>query len=63
MYLAETIQERNGRTAPMVGALPVTVVMTERLQRFGYVEVTFTRDCLLGSAGTTARGHSFHRAS
>jgi cobyrinic acid a,c-diamide synthase len=60
MYLAETIQERNGRTRPMVGALPWTVVMTEQLQRFGYVEVTFTRDCLLGAAGTTTRGHSFH---
>jgi cobyrinic acid a,c-diamide synthase len=60
MYLAETIQERDGRTWPMVGVLPWTVVMTERLQRFGYVEVTFTRDCLLGPAGTTTRGHSFH---
>jgi cobyrinic acid a,c-diamide synthase len=60
MYLAEFIQERDGRTWPMVGALPWTVVMTERLQRFGYVEVTFTRDCLLGPAGTTTRGHSFH---
>jgi cobyrinic acid a,c-diamide synthase len=60
MYLAQVIRERGGRTLPMVGALPLTVVMTERLQRFGYVEVTFTRDCLLGAAGTTARGHSFH---
>lgn len=60
MYLAEMIQERNGRTWRMVGALPWTVVMTERLQQFGYVDVTFTRDCLLGPAGTTTRGHSFH---
>ncbi len=60
MYLAEMIRERDGLTWPMVGALPLTVVMTERLQRFGYVEVTLTRDCLLGSAGTMARGHSFH---
>jgi cobyrinic acid a,c-diamide synthase len=44
----------------MVGTLPWTVVMMERLQRFGYVEVTFTHDCLLGPAGTTTRGHSFH---
>jgi cobyrinic acid a,c-diamide synthase len=60
MYLAENIHERSGRTWPMVGVLPWTVVMTDQLQRFGYVEVTFTRDCLLGPAGTTARGHSFH---
>ena len=60
MYLAQAIQGRDGRTWPMVGALPFTVVMTERLQRFGYVEVTLTHDCVLGVAGTTARGHSFH---
>lgn len=60
MYLARSIQDRAGRTWPMVGALPFTVVMTEKLQRFGYVEVTLTRDCILGAPGTTARGHSFH---
>jgi cobyrinic acid a,c-diamide synthase len=60
MYLAQSIQGRDGRTWPMIGALPFTVVMTERLQRFGYVEVTLTHDCVLGAAGTTARGHSFH---
>jgi cobyrinic acid a,c-diamide synthase len=60
MYLAQGIQGRDGRTWPMVGALPFTVVMTERLQRFGYAEVTLTRECVLGAAGTTARGHSFH---
>ena len=60
MYLAQSIQGRDGRTWPMIGALPLTVVMTERLQRFGYVEVTLTHDCVLGAAGTTARGHSFH---
>lgn len=60
MYLARSIQDRDGRIWPMVGALPFTVVMTEKLQRFGYVEVTLTRDCMLGAPGTTARGHSFH---
>jgi cobyrinic acid a,c-diamide synthase len=60
MYLAQSIQGRDGRTWPMIGALPFTVIMTERLQRFGYVEVTLTHDCVLGAAGTTARGHSFH---
>ena len=60
MYLAQSIQGRDGQTWPMIGALPFTVVMTERLQRFGYVEVTLTQDCVLGATGTTARGHSFH---
>ena len=60
MYLGQSIRGRDGRTWPMVDALPFNVVMTERLQRFGYVEVTLTRDCVLGAAGTVARGHSFH---
>lgn len=60
MYLADAIETRAGRRWPMVGELPFAVVMTDRLQRFGYVDVTVTRDCLLGPAGTTARGHSFH---
>jgi len=60
MYLSRAIRTRDGHAWPMVGALPLTVEMTDRLQRFGYAEITLTRDSLLGSAGTTARGHSFH---
>ncbi len=60
MYLAEAIRQRDGHVWPMAGVLPVVVEMTDRLQRFGYVEVTLTADCLLGCAGETARGHSFH---
>jgi len=34
--------------------------MTDRLVNFGYTEVSFTSDCLIGPAGAKARGHSFH---
>ncbi|HEX3702001.1 MAG TPA: cobyrinate a,c-diamide synthase [Vicinamibacterales bacterium] len=60
MYLAQAIEGADRRSWPMVGVLPFTVVMTDRLQQFGYVEVAFTQDCLLGAGGTIARGHSFH---
>jgi cobyrinic acid a,c-diamide synthase len=60
MYLSQAIRTRQGRAWPMVGALPLTVEMTDRSQRFGYVEVTLTRDSVIGPAGTVARGHSFH---
>jgi cobyrinic acid a,c-diamide synthase len=60
MYLSTAIRTRDGRDWPMVGALPVIVEMTERSQRFGYVELELTEDTLLGPAGTIARGHSFH---
>lgn len=60
MYLARSLRTMDGTNWSMVGALPIHVAMTDRLQRFGYVEVTFSQDCLLGAIGTTARGHSFH---
>ena len=60
MYLAREIVTKEGAAFPMAGVLPLRVQMTERLVNFGYTEVCFTSRCLLGSAGTKARGHSFH---
>lgn len=55
MYLARSIDG-----AQMAGVLPVEIQMTDRLVDFGYCEVTTRQDCILGPAGTTARGHQFH---
>ena len=60
MYLAEQIVTNDGISFPMAGVLPLRVQMTDRLVNFGYSEVSFTSDCLLGPAGKKARGHSFH---
>ncbi len=60
MYLGRHLRPRDGDEVPMVGVLPFGTSVTDRLVRFGYTEVSFTADCLLGRAGTTARGHSFH---
>jgi cobyrinic acid a,c-diamide synthase len=59
MYLAQEIVTR---TAPvrMAAVLPLSVEMTEKLVNFAYAEVSFVSDCLLGVAGSRARGHSFH---
>ena len=59
LYLAETLRTAEG-LIPLSGVLPLRAEMTPRLVNFGYVTVTFTRDCLLGPAGTAVRGHSFH---
>jgi cobyrinic acid a,c-diamide synthase len=40
--------------------LPISVEMTERLVHFGYSDIEFREDCLLGKKGTVVRGHSFH---
>ena len=60
MYLGRDLRQRDGNALPMVGVLPFGTVLTDRLVRFGYAEVSFTSDCLLGRAGAKARGHSFH---
>ncbi len=60
MYLAAALKTMEGRTFSMAGILPLSVEMTNKLVHFGYVDVEFTKDCLLGKKGTTIRGHSFH---
>jgi cobyrinic acid a,c-diamide synthase len=60
MYLAREIVTKEGAVFPMAGVLPISVQMTDHLVNFGYTEVSFTEDCLLGSLGTKSRGHSFH---
>ena len=55
MYLLE---ELDGH--PMVGFLPGTAHATDRLQRFGYVTLTATRDTLLAHAGESICAHEFH---
>lgn len=60
MYLGRHLRLRDSSNLPMVGVLPFGTTLTDRLVRFGYTEVSFTSDCLLGRAGATARGHSFH---
>jgi cobyrinic acid a,c-diamide synthase len=60
MYLGRHLRQGDGDNLPMVGVLPFGTMLTDRLVRFGYTEVSFTSDCLLGRAGATARGHSFH---
>jgi cobyrinic acid a,c-diamide synthase len=60
MYLAETLTTIEGQRYPMTAILPVAVEMTKSLVHFGYADVAFSEDCLLGEEGTIVRGHSFH---
>ena len=60
MYLAETLTTLEGQSYPMAGVLPVAIEMTKVLVHFGYTDVEFAHDCLLGEKGTIVRGHSFH---
>lgn len=62
MYLGKQIRTRHGQAYSMTGVLPIETEMTEKLVRFGYVEIEFQSDCPLGSKGTVLRGHSFHHS-
>lgn len=60
IYLGKSLAMLDGRSYPMTGLLPMEFEMTPRLVHFGYVDVEFIEDCLLGGKGTKVRGHSFH---
>jgi len=60
IYLSRQLQTSDGQVFSMTGVLPLDIEMTDKLVRFGYVEVELRRECLLGNKGTVMRGHSFH---
>jgi cobyrinic acid a,c-diamide synthase len=59
MYLARRITW-NGRTAPMVGALPCDIEMTGRPQGHGYVQARVSGENPYFPIGAEFRGHEFH---
>jgi cobyrinic acid a,c-diamide synthase len=60
LYLSQQLSTSDGRVYPLAGIVPLAMEMTSKLVDFGYVTITFTKDCLLGPRGTSVRGHSFH---
>lgn len=63
IYLTAGIRSTNGLLDPQqqfVGIFPITTTMLEKRKALGYREVMLKEDSLLGTAGTTARGHEFH---
>lgn len=62
MYLTESIEDFKGHTFDMCGIYPARSKMTDKLQRFGYVEGHFTDHTILGACQTPFKGHEFHRS-
>jgi len=62
MYLAQTLEDMQGNSYPMVGALKGKSHMTNRLQHFGYVDVV-VEEAGIFPAGARLKGHEFHRAT
>jgi cobyrinic acid a,c-diamide synthase len=59
IYLSQDLTLLDGQQYPMVGLLPGSVTMGDRLKALGYVEVETQVPTILGSAGTRFRGHQF----
>jgi cobyrinic acid a,c-diamide synthase len=62
MYLAEALQDPEGRWHPMVGWFPAQVLFPAGGLTLHYVHIRIEEDCCLGSRGTETRGHEFHRS-
>lgn len=63
MALAKELILKDGSTYPMAGLFDSRVVMHEKLQGFGYREVSGTEGNYLLPLGETARGHEFHHST
>jgi cobyrinic acid a,c-diamide synthase len=59
MYLCSGITTVEKQYFPMAGVIPGHIVMHEKLQALGYVEVETETDSVIGSAGLRFRGHQF----
>lgn len=62
MVLTQAIVNGKGKRFPMIGLLPGSVRMTDRLQNFGYHEARAIRPTVLAQKGEVARGHEFHHS-
>jgi len=60
LYLQQTLEDDRGGVWPMAGVLPGAGFRTDRLQRFGYKELTAETDSLLFRAGERVPAHEFH---
>jgi len=60
MYLTQAIRDFAGTSHEMVGLFPAEAVMRKPGLTLGYRTMEVSQGCILGAAGTTARGHEFH---
>lgn len=60
MYLHEWIEDESGQRYPMAGVLAGGCYPKGKLDRFGYLDMTFLEDTVAGEAGTAFKAHEFH---
>jgi cobyrinic acid a,c-diamide synthase len=60
MYLHRWVKDRDGIRYEMAGVVEGESFPTQKLTRFGYIELTALADSLLCRKGAKLRGHEFH---
>lgn len=60
LYLGQALEDADGKSFAMAGALPGEGYRTDRLRRFGYLTLTANTDSLLLRKGETLPAHEFH---
>ncbi len=60
LYLHEELEDNEGKIYPMTGALKGRGSRNQRLQNFGYIEMTAQKAGLLCEKGGRLRAHEFH---
>lgn len=60
MYLHESLEGADGKKYPMAGILAGNAFRTEKLCRFGYIELEADRGGVMGRKGESIRAHEFH---
>lgn len=62
IYLGRSLTGFDGKTYSMTDVLPIDFVMDPAYLQIRYIELTTSRDSLLGPAGTVIRGQEFHQS-
>ncbi len=60
LYLQEELEDLEGNSYAMVGALPGRSFYTKKLSRFGYVTLRAAKEQMLGTDVGEIRAHEFH---
>lgn len=60
IYLSKGIRTEDNKQHTFINHLPVWTRMLKRRKALGYVEITLSKNSLLGKKGLKIRGHEFH---
>ena len=60
MYLHQEMEDMNSEAHPGVGVIEGRAYRTQKLGRFGYIDLTANRESVFGSEGIAFKAHEFH---